>query len=115
MQENKRLRDVNARIANNVRARLAIFLKTSRIRKTNSTFELIGCTPDFLRQHLESMWKSGMCWGNYIQSGWHIDHIRPLCTFDLSNPEQLRMAANYTNLQPLWAHENFTKAKSRFR
>jgi hypothetical protein len=48
-----------------------------------------------------------MGWHN--QSKWHIDHIMPLCKFDLTDPAQARMAGNYKNLRPLWDYLNLQK------
>ena len=62
-------------------------------------------------KHLESQFKVGMTWDNYGE--WHIDHIKPLAAFDIKDPAQVAEASHYTNLQPLWAMENFTKSKKR--
>jgi len=51
-----------------------------------------------------------MAWNNYGVWGWHIDHIRPISSFDLLDPEQQRAAFSYKNLQPLWASENLAKS-----
>ena len=48
-----------------------------------------------------------MSWDNY--GDWHIDHIRPCCSFDLSKIEEQEKCFHYSNLQPLWAEENMTK------
>jgi hypothetical protein len=52
-----------------------------------------------------------MTWTNWKPDGWHIDHIKPLASFDLTDPVQFKQAVNYTNLQPLWANENRRKGK----
>jgi hypothetical protein len=54
-----------------------------------------------------------MSWSNWSLKGWHIDHIKALSKFDLTNREQLLEACHYTNLQPLWAAENMSKGSSQ--
>lgn len=78
--------------------------------KAETTLNLIGCTSDELKRHLESLWQEGMSWDNYGLHGWHIDHIKPLSSFDLSLEEEQKKAFHYTNLQPLWAKDNLIKS-----
>ena len=78
------------------------------ILKDGKSLDLIGCTPKTLRLIVESKFEPGMTWDNY-GSEWHVDHIIPLSAYDLTDPEQQRQAFHYTNLQPLWAHENLAK------
>ena len=40
---------------------------------------------------------------------WHVDHIRPLKSFDLTNPEEIKNAFAPENLQWLTAEENMRK------
>jgi len=54
-----------------------------------------------------------MSWDNYGYRGWHIDHIRPCASFDLTDPEQQRECFHYTNLQPLWWQDNLRKGTGR--
>lgn len=75
--------------------------------KTGSAIKSLGCDIDFLKKHLESKFKPGMSWENYGQ--WHIDHIKPLSSFNLLDKKELLKACNYKNLQPLWAQENLKK------
>jgi len=77
--------------------------------RSASTLELIGCSIDEVRAHLEAQFQPGMTWDNWTIHGWHIDHIRPCASFDLVDPEQQRGCFHYTNLQPLWASENCAK------
>ena len=69
----------------------------------------LGCDYDKARRHIESQFKPGMTWGNYGRNGWHIDHVRPLCSVDVSDPSDVLSALHYTNLQPMWAIDNLRK------
>ena len=69
--------------------------------------EYVGCSPAFLREHLERLFSDGMTWEN--QGEWHVDHIRPCASFDLSTEEEKKRCFHYTNLQPLWATDNLSK------
>lgn len=49
-----------------------------------------------------------MSWDNHGKF-WHIDHITPCKSFDLTDPIQQKICFNYMNLQPLWNYENLQK------
>jgi len=51
-----------------------------------------------------------MTWDNYGKTGWHVDHIKPLTRFDLTEETEVVKAVHYTNLQPLWAVDNIRKS-----
>lgn len=106
-KQNRRKRDMNYKILENLRIRLRAVLKNNI--KTDTTITLIGCSIDILRKHIESNFKFGMMWSNYGRNGWHIDHIIPCASFDLSKPEEQTKCFHYTNLQPLWWRENIIK------
>jgi hypothetical protein len=65
---------------------------------------------DQLVKHLEKQFKNGMTWENRGFNGWHIDHIIPISSFDLTDIEQQKICFHYSNLQPLWAKENILKS-----
>jgi hypothetical protein len=92
----------------NTRGRLRAFYKASNIRKTNNTFIMVGCTPEFLKQHLEKQFKPGMTWKNNTRDGWHVDHIVPISL--AMSSEDVEKLSHYTNLQPMWAIDNFKKS-----
>lgn len=96
------------KIANGLRCRLNKILK--KRPKAGSAVNLLGCSLDTLKTYLESLWQPGMSWDNWSKDGWHIDHIRPLASFNLTDIEQLKQACHYTNLQPLWAKDNLVKS-----
>jgi len=105
----RRHSDVNAHLRYCLRSRYSRLLK----RKHNgSAIRDMGCTISELKQHLQALFKPGMTWENHSSKGWHIDHIKPLFSFDLNDKNQFLQAINYKNLQPLWAFENLSKSKS---
>lgn len=78
-----------------------------RGQKSASTLQLLGCSVNQFREWMEAQFEPGMTWAN--QGEWHIDHIRPCSSFDLSDPAQQRECFNFTNAQPLWAKDNLSK------
>ena len=102
-RKNKNKNDLLFRLMNSSRSALNRFLKG----KKNTSFEIIGCTPQELKIHLENKFLDGMNWLNYGKYGWHIDHIIPLSS--AKNEEDLYKLFHYTNLQPLWATDNLKK------
>jgi hypothetical protein len=107
--KNRRKIDINFKLAHYLRIRVNKVLKG--INKSSSTLDLLGCSIDFLKQHLKSKFKPGMSWSNYGFYGWHVDHIIPCVSFDLSKPSEQARCFHFTNLQPLWAEENLRKNK----
>jgi hypothetical protein len=95
------------KIIENSRSRVRNILKSNNITKKHKTLDIIGCTPEFLRNYIESQFIDGMSWENYGYYGWHIDHKIPLSL--AKNEEEVYKLCHYTNLQPLWAEDNFRK------
>ena len=93
------------RVIANLRNRLVDCI--TKGTKSASTKTLIGCHQEELMNHIEENWEKGMSWENYGE--WHIDHIRPVKSFDMTDPQQQRDCFHWTNLQPLWAMDNFKK------
>jgi len=77
--------------------------------KQGHTIELLGADVMTARAHLEAQFTNGMSWENYGKFGWHIDHIIPCASFDLTKLEEQKKCFHYTNLQPLWWYDNLSK------
>ena len=90
------------------RSRLTKILKLKNMKKTNTTFAMIGCTPKFLKEYLEKQFKPGMTWKNHEVKGWHIDHKTPLSS--AKTPKALEKLMHYTNTRPMWGTENWKKS-----
>jgi len=105
--KNQRSINPNFKLKDNLRRRLNCALKNNQ--KSGHTLELLGCSIEFLKKHLESQFKEGMVWDNHNLRGWHIDHIYPCVSFDLSKPEEQAVCFHWSNLQPLWWYENLEK------
>lgn len=95
------------RLLESLRTRLYKALRAQGTRKDKKTIELLGAPIAVVRQHLAGTFQLGMTWENY--GIWHVDHIRPCASFDLSDPAQAKSCFHYTNLQALWAADNLKK------
>jgi hypothetical protein len=101
--------DPNWLLRKNLAGRVREAVKKQYSKKAYKSMELIGCTIQELRDHLESQFTEGMTWDNMGRGGWHIDHIIPCAFFDLSKPSHQKVCFNWQNLQPLWESDNCAK------
>jgi hypothetical protein len=99
-----------SKMTESVRRRIKKYLLIKNITKKNTTFGIVGCTPNELKIHLKSQFTTGMSWDNYGLYGWHIDHKVPLSS--AKSEEELLKLCHYSNLQPLWAEDNLKKGIS---
>ena len=108
--------DVCYKLATVIRSRnnIALRLIKGPYLKVGSSVENLGCSLEFFKSYLEDQFYdredgTKMTWLSHGRSGWHIDHIKPLSSFDLTDEDQAIEAAHYTNQQPLWAEHNLEK------
>ncbi len=90
-------------------ARIRAALKTGGYNSKSTSVKLLGAPLPVVREHLEGKFKDGMSWKNHGTMTWHIDHIIPI--HSAKTEEELIPLFHYTNLQPLWAKENWKKGK----
>lgn len=107
--ENKRYRtDILFNLKKKLRVRVKEILKTKNLEKNHKFKDYIGCSPSFLKKHLESLFTKEMEWDLLLIGQIHIDHIIPLDS--AKNERELFQLSHYTNLQPLWAADNIKKS-----
>jgi len=106
-KKNRRKNDIEFRLLSNFRTRFGHALKNNS--KSDKTINLLGCTIPQLKLYLETKFTKGMSWDNYGIHGWHIDHIIPCANFDMVNKKDQKACFHFTNLQPLWAKDNYCK------
>jgi hypothetical protein len=94
-----------------LRTRIQMALRRSATSKSTSSLSLLGCSIEQWRRYLEAKWEPGMSWDNYGRGKgcWHIDHVHPCDTYDLTEPKQQALCFYFTNTQPKWAMDNWTK------
>ena len=102
---NRKKTDINYKITCILRTRLYNAIKNTQ--KSGSAVKDLGCSVEEFKQYIESKFQQGMSWDNHGR--WHLDHITPLAWFNLEDRNQFLVACHYTNLQPLWARDNYIK------
>lgn len=106
--ERRKLKRAQLRLlVGNLRSRVYSALNGSKPEKP---IQLLGCTLAFFRDYIEKQFKPGMTWENHGEV-WHIGHIRPCASFELTDSNEQRRCFNYTNTQPLFILENLKKGK----
>jgi hypothetical protein len=92
------------RIKNRVKAAF----RKAGYRAGTQTQQILGCSYEQFKCHLESHFQPGMSWAN--RGEWHIDHHVPLAS--AKTADDLLALNRYTNLRPLWALDNIKKGAS---
>jgi len=108
-ERNRYRSDPQFAMVKRLRSSLNQSLKRARASKSTNTMSFVGCTASELVAHLESLFLPGMTWEN--RRMWHIDHILPCASFDLTDPDQQKKCYHFSNLQPLWGPQNQSKGK----
>lgn len=103
-EKHRRATDPLFRLIKNTRKMVSRYMLDGKDMRTQ---EIVGCTFEELKLHIEKQFTEGMTWDNYGIDGWHIDHIKPLA---MANTREEIIASNhYTNLQPMWQLDNLKK------
>jgi hypothetical protein len=96
------------RLSVRIRHRMRQAIKLQKGRKFCRFLEMTGCSSAFLIRWIAAQFQDGMTWKNYGLV-WHVDHRKPLSSFDLTEERNQKAAAHFTNLQPLFALDNLKK------
>ncbi len=109
-KERERYRsDEQYRLKEILKSRMQTATNAIKSARCAGTIDLLGCSVIEARHHLESQFTDGMTWENHSLNGWHIDHIKPCASFDLTIDSEQKQCFHYSNLQPLWAEDNLRK------
>lgn len=103
-EKHRRATEPLYRLKKNTRKMVSRYMVNGKSMRTQ---EIIGCTYEELKLHIEQQFTEGMTWENYGINGWHVDHIKPLAM--ASTEEEIIASNHYTNLQPLWCLDNLSK------
>lgn len=93
----KRQEDVNFKIYSNMQTRIYSALRDN---KSERTMDLIGCDICFFKTWLENQFDEKMSWDNH-GTYWHIDHVKPCSSYDMTNPNEVKECFNWKNVRPL--------------
>ena len=77
------------------RTRSGIFRALHGKIKSSSTLDILGVDVDTFRNWIVYQFTPERNWLNF-----EIDHVKPICMFDVSKDEGLKEGFNWTNTQP---------------
>lgn len=108
----RRKNNINCHLRTKYSNNINKLLKINNIIKQESNYELLGCTIDEFRKHLERQFTDNMNWNNhgFGKDKWHIDHIIPCSFFNLNDVTERKICFHFSNQQPLWQNINLSKS-----
>jgi len=104
----RRETDENYKLASDLRRKLLSDIKKEFNISDLFSNKKYSCGSDLIKKWFESLFTEEMNWENH-GTVWHTDHIKPCCSFDLTNEEQKKEAFHWSNLRPAIALENQKK------
>lgn len=90
------------------RSRIGEAFKSQNLNKTKRTIKYLGCTSSFFKDWIEFQLYGIMKLNNYGKI-WHLDHVKPCASFDLSKESDIQECFNWKNIRPCVASENYSK------
>jgi hypothetical protein len=108
----RRKNDSLFKLKENIKRLIRQSFKAKSHNKTNRSVEILGCSFNEFKIHIESLFEPWMNWNNYgvfnnSQKTWQIDHIIPIA-LGITKEEIIKLN-HYTNLRPLCSKENLDK------
>lgn len=109
-KKDKMLNDPCFKAKEKIRQIISNSIRNGGYLKKLKTKEILGCSFDEFKSHIESKFESWMNWSNYglyngkLNYGWDIDHKIGLKT--ANTYEDIIKLNHYTNLQPLCSYTN---------
>lgn len=115
--KNRRLEDPLFKLAGNLRTRIKTSFLKANHNKTSKTKDIIGCSWEEFKNHIESQFLNWMTWENYgncetneYECSWHLDHIIPISY--AKTEEDVYLLNHWSNFQPLCSKTNLEKNKT---
>jgi hypothetical protein len=95
-----------------LRTRIGDAIRAQQATKVSGLPRLMGCSIEFFRSWIEHNFERGMTWANWgnMVGCWHLDHLFPCASFDLSDPAQQKECFHWSNIFPMWAAQNIKKS-----
>ena len=100
---------LNFKLAHYIRVRNNKAFKSQKFRKTNKTFDLLGCSHSFCKNWIIHHLYGNMTLENY-GSVWQIDHCLAVASFNLLDENDMKKCFNWANLTPMYVKDNIIKA-----
>jgi hypothetical protein len=114
-QKSKKLEYVTEKLKNddffklkfNIRSLIRNSINRKFTTKSKKTIEILGCSFEEFKLHLESQFDEKMNWENQ-GTYWYLDHIIPISS--AKTEEDVYRLNHYTNFQPLYWEDNLKKS-----
>ena len=105
--------DIAFRIRDTISSRINEILKANNTSKMGKSInDYLPYTIQELIDHLELQFLPGMTLENHGLFGWHVDHKKPISSFNITSMEceEFQECWALSNLQPLWSDDNWAKS-----